>query len=81
MSKQKFIVAEVAKTWSPSEQDRPIISEKFEYVINQNFARGYALREWKLSSHFNVENKSLLETIVAVFELIDSEDKTIKVHL
>ena len=79
----RFIVAEVSKSWPAGEEpDATLIAERFETVIATNLARGYVLRDWKLiatpvrgrrlengDGRAIEEGSSLVETIVAVFEL------------
>jgi len=68
------IVAEVSRNWKigtlqPGEQ-RHAISADFEAVIDANQARGYALRDWRLTQTWvPFPEPHLVETIVAVFEL------------
>jgi hypothetical protein len=66
---EEFIVAEISKNW-PDEFApgmRWLLAERFEDVINANYARGYALYSWKLSRLADAETGALNETIIAVF--------------
>jgi len=75
------IVAEVSKTYvhSPDsvymrervEEPMGTIGKRFEHVVAVNEARGYRLRDWKMTSIvFQVNSIPLItETIVAVFEM------------
>ncbi len=71
MSQPRFIVAEVTKTWwqgQHNSEDKTLLSQRFEKVINVNLERGYALNTWKLSQVFLKEKEELTETIIAIFE-------------
>jgi hypothetical protein len=64
---QRFIVAEIAKSWDKNTPADDLLSQRFERVLNVNFERGYRLIEWKISSVINAE--VLTETIIAIFEI------------
>lgn len=67
----KFIVAEVSKTWNEENFNGTLLCQKFEQVINFNFNRGYKLIDWKFSAtHYNA---AFTESIIAVFEKIEVE--------
>lgn len=51
------------------------LAQRFELVIATNEARGYRLRDWKLSrvvspTHFGSAVPNLNETIIAIFEYV-----------
>lgn len=71
---QRFIVAEVSKTWTIETPIAELLSQKFELVIRTSLSRGYHLSDWKLSQVVNGE--SLTETIVAIFEHVKYITKT-----
>lgn len=62
----KFIVAEVSKTWVPGDPIAETLSQKFEYILNFNTKRGYKLTDWKLGQVCNGD--VFTETIIAIFE-------------
>jgi len=62
----RFIVAEVSKSWEAGTAAADILSQKFERVINYNQSRGYRLSEWKFSQVCNGD--VFTETIIAIFE-------------
>ncbi len=64
---QQFIVAEITKNWDNETPVNDLLCQRFEAVINVNFARGYALVDWKITSV--VHDGVLTETIIAIFEL------------
>lgn len=65
---QRFIVAEVSKTWPEHTSDMPrFVSQDFESIINVNLERGYRLHSWQLH-RVMVSPEVMNETIVAVFE-------------
>jgi len=71
---EKYIVAEITKNWQKDGPVTDLISQRFENVINVNFNRGYALKDWKISTVVISEANcpeliSLTETIIAIFEL------------
>lgn len=65
----KFIVAEISKSWTDPTSIKEILSQKFEQVINVNYNRGYKITDWKISSI--IHEGVLTETIIAIFERID----------
>jgi len=65
----KFIVAEVSKSWTDPTTIKEILSQKFEQVVNVNYDRGYKLVDWNISSV--VHEGVLTETIIAIFERMD----------
>lgn len=65
----KFIVAEVTKSWVPGSEVANILSQQFEAIINTNLSRGYKLSDWKLSQLCNGD--VFTETIIAIFEKIE----------
>lgn len=67
--KQQFIVAEISKSWTKDTPVANLLSHTFEAVINVNWQRGYALKEWKVSAANN--GAVLTETIIAIFILIE----------
>lgn len=75
---EKFIVAEISKTWDGNfDENTPmsqLIGQKFENVINTNLKRGYTLGEWRFSNTYNTDRLQLVETIIAIFVL---HEKTI----
>lgn len=66
---EKFIVAEINKSWEGNfDENTPLselICQRFETVINTNNKRGYKLSDWRFTSLIN--NGLLNETIIAVF--------------
>lgn len=66
--KDRFIVAEVSKTWTDPTNTTDVISKQFEAVINTNNKRGYTLKDWRLHSFHNMYG-NYTETIIAIFEL------------
>jgi len=69
--RERFIVAEVSKNWpeeEPLEGQRRLLAERFEDVINKNYARGYGLVDWRYDRIVGPRKGCLNETIVAVFE-------------
>ena len=70
---QKFIVAEITKSWDRATPVNNIISQQFEAVINTNMSRGYKLIDWRFNVFAN--NGHVSETIVAIFELVESDPK------
>lgn len=83
----KFIVAEISKTWDGNFDENtpmsPLLAQKFETVINNNFNRGYNLQGWQFSNTFNTDRLQLVETIIAVFILNDNSpgNKTKRIKL
>ncbi len=63
---ERFIVAEVSKSWVMGIPVAGIISQQFESVINVNHERGYTLKDWKLGQVCNGD--VFTETIIAIFE-------------
>lgn len=68
----KFIVAEITKNWTNGTAIENLLSQKFEKVINVNAERGYKLTDWKFNTVVNGE--SLTETIIAIFELLQTPE-------
>lgn len=66
----KFIVAEITKNWTKETPITNLIGQQFELVININSDRGYKLIDWKINSIVN--DDTLTETIIAIFEKINS---------
>lgn len=66
---EKFIVAEVSKSWKAGDPVAEIISNQFEAIINVNLSRGYKLYDWKLGQVCNGD--VFTETIIAIFERIE----------
>lgn len=62
----KTIVAEISTHYRNGEPPGKSLSSLFEKVIQTNRARGYRLRDWKLTS-VGLKD-TIYETIVAVFE-------------
>lgn len=63
---EKFIVAEVSKSWTRDTPITDLLCNQFEKVINVNHLRGYTLIDWKV---FSSQNDTVLtETIIAIFE-------------
>lgn len=66
---ERFIVAEISKNWP--EEDMPggprFLGQRFEAVINRNWARGYSLHSWHVNRIWRSADE-LNETIIAVFE-------------
>lgn len=84
---RRFIVAEISKTWSECQEDQRHVREPFEECIEFNLARGYRLHSWSYGAAAytlhtwrnenrpdapNTHDSAVQETIVAVFERIDS---------
>lgn len=65
----KFIVAEISKSWKEGDKVADLLSYKFETVINHNEERGYRLSDWKLSQVCNGD--IFTETIIAIFQKKD----------
>lgn len=63
----KFIVAEVSKSWGENIPKDNTLSQEFEKVININDSRDYKLIEWKINVSYH--DYTLIETIIAIFEL------------
>lgn len=66
----KFIVAEVSKTWSRGDSKigrANLLSERFELIIEVNRQRGYRLHSFALNQLI-ADTDSMVETIIAVFE-------------
>lgn len=65
----KFIVAEINKSWEGNfDENTPLselISQKLEAVVNTNHKRGYKLIDWKFISA--IKGNLLNETIIAIF--------------
>lgn len=66
----RFIVAEITKTWKRATPVDNLICQQFEMVINTNLQRGYKLADWRLCAVSNIT--TVTETIVAIFERVDS---------
>jgi hypothetical protein len=77
---QKFIVAEITKNWEHgADLSMPILSQKFEQVINVNEERGYSLYSWRFNQvETTAESggKVITETIIAVFVEKAAERRT-----
>lgn len=67
----KFIVAEVTKNWIEGKSSSPLLSNQFEEVIEVNLKRGYQLHSFQIHQLL-IDNKSMAETIIAVFEKASS---------
>ncbi len=65
--RDRFIVAEVSKSWKDFNDTTDVVSRQLEAVINTNFKRGYSLKDWKLHTHLD-KNGVYVETIIAIFE-------------
>lgn len=65
----KFIVAEVSKSWKANDPVSNTLGQKFEEIINVNLSRGYKLSDWKLGQVCNGD--VFTETIIAIFEKIE----------
>ncbi len=63
---ERFIVAEVSKSWKAGDPVAELLSQKFEAIINVNEYRGYKLSDWKLGQVCNGD--VFTETIIAIFE-------------
>lgn len=63
----RFIVAEISKSWENQTPVEKLLCQEFERVINANHDRGYKLVEWKITSVYYLD--VLTETIIAIFEL------------
>ena len=63
------IVAEITKNWP--EETEGLTSQRFQYVIEYNRKRGYALQSWQFTTVYDPINEILTDTIIAVFCLID----------
>ena len=65
-------ISEVSANWPSSPGDRPTLVQKFESTIKVNRARGYALRDWRLSQNTQTIDglPVMTETIIAVFDLV-----------
>lgn len=72
---EKFIVAEITKNWIYETPVAGLISNLFEGVINRNYERGYKLHDWRLNQVYTNDGYTFTETIIAVFEKIDSHAK------
>jgi hypothetical protein len=72
---ERFIVAEVSKNWPENDDVWPrLLAERFEAVINTNWARGYRLVDWRLDRLMKESPDGTLlmnETIIAVFEYME----------
>lgn len=71
---QRFIVAEISKTWVNGNSPTPLLCEQFEMVIEHNRTRGYRLHSFQLhrlivSRYSDQSDDQMNETIIAVFEL------------
>lgn len=66
---EKFIVAEVSKSWKAGDPATDLLSQKFEAIINVNLSRGYILTDWKLGQVCNGD--VFTETIIAIFERME----------
>lgn len=70
---RRTIVAEISKNWPQSRGTDPrTMSQKFEDVIEYNRQRGYRLESWRMGNAI-FEAGSMIETIIAVFELNEGE--------
>lgn len=69
---EKFIVAEITKNWTKTTPAADLLCQRFEGVINRNYSRGYALKDWKISAV--VVGEVFTETIIAIFELQDQKN-------
>lgn len=72
MSEQlpRFIVGEVSKNWCAGEEDEPgsgLLAQRFEAMVNHNFARGYRLLSFELHRLMTGPD-DMNETLIAVFE-------------
>jgi hypothetical protein len=65
----KFIVAEVSKSWKSGDPATHLLSQKFEAIINVNLSRGYKLSDWKLGQV--CIGDVFTETIIAIFEKVE----------
>lgn len=65
----KFIVAEVSKSWKANDPVSNTLGQQFEEIINVNLSRGYILSDWKLGQVCNGD--VFTETIIAIFEKIE----------
>lgn len=69
----RFIVSECSKNWQhgvPLSNEWRNIGQQFEHVINVNFQRGYKLVTFQHSMSVDHVNGVMVETIIAVFELL-----------
>lgn len=67
-----FIVAEISKNWINGESVTvPMLCEQFEHVIDVNRRRGYRLHSFQLH-RLRISDEQMNETIIAVFETVDS---------
>jgi len=66
---EKFIVAEVSKSWKAGDLVSRTLGQQFEDIINVNLSRGYKLSDWKLGQVCNGD--VFTETIIAIFERIE----------
>jgi len=67
----RFIVAEASKGYVDGVGVSPgLLSQRFEKIINTNWARGYRLHSWEFSRIHGVDDGHpfVNETIIAVFE-------------
>jgi len=62
----RFIVAEVSKSWEAHTPQTNLLCQQFEAVINRNNQRGYKLKDWKIFTTPTPEVYT--ETIIAIFE-------------
>ncbi|MBX4189799.1 hypothetical protein KW791_00655 [Candidatus Parcubacteria bacterium] len=63
----EFIVAEVTKNWLAGQPEYPLISDKFQQVIEVNLRRGYQLHSFQINQI--ILNETIMtETIIAVFQ-------------
>jgi len=69
-----YIVAEVSQTWTRGAgTPKALLSQQFENVVGVNYARGYALHDFRLSQVMT-DADTMHETIVAVFRLEESPE-------
>jgi len=64
---EKFIVAEVSKSWKADTPMTNLLCQQFEAIINRNNQRGYKLKDWKI--YTTPTPDCFTETIIAIFEL------------
>jgi hypothetical protein len=70
-ARPRVIVAEISKNWQGGVELEPgLLSERFEYAINENRRRGYRLDQFQLHRLMTGPD-TINETIIAVFELIN----------
>lgn len=64
----RFVVAEISKNWYQGHsQEKGLLAERFEAVIEINHRRGYRLQSFSLH-RLMTGPEFLNETIIAVFE-------------